>query len=142
MVKQNPIETLIEKNKKYLSKMSFKDKIVVITGATRGIGYEIAKQFAEQHAHVIISGRNVDTCTSIANKLAQDTNGNVEGISLDLANTQSCKTFVANVIEKHSKIDTNIKPPQVIGKTKSLYLSIDSYKKTARINNTIINSGR
>ena len=35
-------------------------------------------------------------------------------------------------------MDAKIKPPQEIEKTKYLYFSIDSYKKTARINNTII----
>ena len=38
--------------------MSFKDQVVVITGATRGIGCCIAETFAQEGALAVIIGRN------------------------------------------------------------------------------------
>jgi len=48
------------------------DKIALVTGASRGIGEEVAKLLAQQGAHVIISSRNQDACE----KVAQDINDN------------------------------------------------------------------
>lgn len=38
--------------------MEIKDQIVLVTGSTRGIGLEIAKQFSQLEAQVILHGRN------------------------------------------------------------------------------------
>jgi NAD(P)-dependent dehydrogenase (short-subunit alcohol dehydrogenase family) len=41
-------------------------KIALVSGASRGIGEEIAKLLAEQGAHVIVSSRKIDDCTAVA----------------------------------------------------------------------------
>jgi NAD(P)-dependent dehydrogenase (short-subunit alcohol dehydrogenase family) len=41
-------------------------KVVLITGGSRGIGYELTKAFAEQGADVIIASRKVETCREVA----------------------------------------------------------------------------
>ncbi len=40
-------------------------KIALVSGASRGIGEEIARLLAEQGAHVIVSSRKIDDCTYI-----------------------------------------------------------------------------
>ena len=46
-----------------------KDRIVLITGGTRGIGKSIAKKCISEGAHVIISGRNKDNCIKASDEL-------------------------------------------------------------------------
>ncbi len=41
-------------------------KIALVSGASRGIGEEIAKLLAEQGAYVIVSSRKIDDCTAVA----------------------------------------------------------------------------
>lgn len=53
--------------------MSFENKIVWITGASSGIGEALAKSFAAQGAHIILSGRRVDALKAVAANLKTDT---------------------------------------------------------------------
>ena len=38
--------------------LGLKDKVVVVTGASKGIGFAIAEAFLQEGAYVVISGRN------------------------------------------------------------------------------------
>ena len=46
--------------------MLLEEKIIIITGSTRGIGLTIAKKAAEEGAHIVISGRQQEQTTKIA----------------------------------------------------------------------------
>jgi len=45
--------------------MQFKDKLILLTGGTDGIGHALAKQLRERHAIVILVGRNPERCASV-----------------------------------------------------------------------------
>ncbi|WP_422343157.1 SDR family NAD(P)-dependent oxidoreductase [Parasphingorhabdus sp.] len=53
--------------------MDFTDKTVWITGASSGIGEALAKAFAEQGAHIILSGRRVQALETVAADISTDT---------------------------------------------------------------------
>jgi len=57
---------------------------VLITGASGGIGYELAKLFARDHHNLVLVARNADKLTTVANEL-QTQNVTVKTITLDLA---------------------------------------------------------
>lgn len=46
-----------------------KDRVFIITGATRGMGTGIARKFAEQGAHLVISGRSKERGEALENEL-------------------------------------------------------------------------
>lgn len=52
--------------------MSFNNKTVWITGASSGIGEALAKAFAAEGAHIILSGRNVPELERVAGDIATD----------------------------------------------------------------------
>lgn len=49
----------------------FKDKVVVVTGASSGIGRAIAEQFGAQGAKVVLFGRNQKRLSEVASKITQ-----------------------------------------------------------------------
>lgn len=48
-------------------------KIILITGATQGIGKETAKTLAEQGHHIIIHGRNLTKLKAVAEEIKSET---------------------------------------------------------------------
>ncbi len=49
--------------------MQFKDKVVVVTGSSRGIGKEIALAFAKEGASVVVSGRSADSLEKVTKEI-------------------------------------------------------------------------
>ena len=80
-----------------------KDKIVVITGSTRGFGYAIAEAMLKRGATVIVTGRNADALQSAVNSLCGL--GSVSGEQLDVRNEAQVHEVVQHVIEKFRRID-------------------------------------
>lgn len=54
----------------WLSQFSVRDKVVVITGSTRGIGNALARAFHELGARVWIHGRDPEVCAAVASDLS------------------------------------------------------------------------
>lgn len=84
-----------------------KDKVVIITGGTSGIGFASAKLFLENNAKVIIIGRDQvkGEAATIALRAVGDS---VEFISCDLSKVSECQNLVKKIIDKYHKIDVLI----------------------------------
>lgn len=79
-------------------------KIALVTGANRGIGFEIARQLAENGVHVLLTGRNRETTVQAAMRL-QSTGFNVEPLVLDVTQTDSISTAAAEITSKYGYLD-------------------------------------
>jgi len=80
------------------------DQVVLVTGGSRGIGYAIAKHFAEAGAHVIISSRSEKTLTAAAKELSTD-QISVTAIPCDVSAPDSIKSLLDEIITKFDRID-------------------------------------
>ncbi len=81
--------------------MRFKNKVVLVTGGTRGIGRACAERFAREGAHVVLCGR--DAATAI--RVAEEIGPNTEGIACDVTDAAAVNALVAAVEAKHGTID-------------------------------------
>ena len=82
-----------------------KGKTVVITGATSGIGKEVALQSAKLGARVIIGCRNKEKGEKVKQEIKKKTNGAVDIFHCDLSSLQSCKDFALTVKDTYKKIN-------------------------------------
>jgi NAD(P)-dependent dehydrogenase (short-subunit alcohol dehydrogenase family) len=86
---------------------SVKDKVVCISGSSRGLGKAIARGFAEQGAKVLIS--SWDSKELANTKQEFETQGlSVESMVLDVRNQADCQCFVAKALEIYGTLDVMI----------------------------------
>ncbi|MBI5354710.1 MAG: SDR family oxidoreductase [Chloroflexi bacterium] len=83
--------------------MSVKDKVVVVTGSTRGYGYAIAESMLAAGATVIVTGRSQQ---AVASALADlQPKGRVSGLVLDVREEEQVYKLVDDVIREFGRID-------------------------------------
>jgi len=83
-----------------------KDKVAIITGGSRGIGFATAKAFLREGAKVVIAASKPETAKKAVDKLKEEFPGAIiEGISPDLSSLYSVRTAFESVCEKFGYID-------------------------------------
>jgi NAD(P)-dependent dehydrogenase (short-subunit alcohol dehydrogenase family) len=79
---------------------SVQDQIVLVSGASRGIGHAIAKGFADRGARVVITGRDRSTLDPAAAAIA------ARPMVCDVADASAIERLVADVLAEFGRIDT------------------------------------
>jgi len=82
-------------------------RVAVVTGASRGIGYGIAKALAVEGANVVISGRDLTTLTQSAAQLRKDVVGpaKILAMTCDVREAKSVAGLFAVVRRRFGQID-------------------------------------
>ena len=84
------------------------DKVVFISGGTRGIGRGLAEGFARRGAHVVVSGREQTSTQLAATEIAGATGGNCVGVACDVSDEQQIQSAVNQVVKESGRIDVLI----------------------------------
>jgi 3-hydroxybutyrate dehydrogenase len=86
-----------------------KDKVIVITGSTSGIGLGIAKRFAQEKAIIVINGlSDEDNLNKVTNALADIGAKEVLYSGADLSKFEEIETMFREILAKFNKIDVLI----------------------------------
>ena len=78
----------------------FQNKVVVVTGASSGLGLNIAKEFIKENAKVSLCARRIDKL-----KKNYQNKKNVFFQKVDVSNERNIRKFLTNTIKKFGKID-------------------------------------
>lgn len=87
--------------------MSFKDKVVLVTGASSGIGAAIALKFAEESAKVVIVGRNEKRLNTISEKIEKSGSAPLV-IAANVTKDADAERIIKETIKHFGKIDVLI----------------------------------
>jgi short-subunit dehydrogenase len=82
----------------------FKDKVVVITGASSGIGRELAYQLADQGAWLSLAARNEERLTAVA-KECEARGGKAIAIVTDVSDRAQCGQLIQQTVDHYDRID-------------------------------------
>ena len=77
-----------------------KDKVAIITGAAKGIGFATAKRFAEEGAKVMIADVSLEAVKSAAAQIP-----NAEPYVVNVTDRASIQSALDQILERHGKID-------------------------------------
>jgi NAD(P)-dependent dehydrogenase (short-subunit alcohol dehydrogenase family) len=79
------------------------DKVAVVTGGSRGIGYCIAERLLKEGAEVYLCGRDAKTLMQALEELHKQ--GRVEGMTADVGRYEDCRKLIHTAAERFGGID-------------------------------------
>ena len=79
-------------------------RIALVTGASRGIGAEIARLLADQGAHVIVSSRKQDACEQVAASI-RDQGGQASAFACHIGELDQIEAVFGHIKNAHGRLD-------------------------------------
>ena len=108
-------------------------KVAIVTGGTRGIGYEIVKKFLDNKAKVVLFGSREDSVKKAVSSLNEE-GYDVFGLYPNLSNLEEVKSAYDEVVNKYGKIDILVNNAGVSSATPIEKYTEEEYEKIVDIN--------
>lgn len=84
-----------------------KDRVVVITGGSSGIGEALAKKFSREGSKVVIGARNLQALERVAGEI-EKSGGKVSYLQCDVSSESDCKNLILKAVDTFGSIDVLI----------------------------------
>lgn len=99
----------------------FADRVVLVTGGSRGMGAAMVEAFATEGAAVIISSRRLESCEKLAEDVRERTGARVLPVACNVSDWQQCDDLVERAYAEFGRVDVLINNAGV----SPLYPSLD-----------------
>jgi 3-oxoacyl-[acyl-carrier protein] reductase len=110
-----------------------KDRVAIVTGASRGIGRAIAETFAREGAAVVICGRKQETLDQVAGELCGS--GRVLPVACHVGRADQIQRLVETTTREFGKIDILVNNAGIAGVNKTVWeTDLDEWRKVLRVN--------
>jgi NADP-dependent 3-hydroxy acid dehydrogenase YdfG len=106
-------------------------KIVVITGASSGLGAETARHLAKQGAKVVLGARRLDRLKVLASELGLDAKAIVQ---TDVTDRHQVKALVDRAVELHGRVDVMLNNAGLMPSSMLDKLKIDEWDRMIDVN--------
>jgi NAD(P)-dependent dehydrogenase (short-subunit alcohol dehydrogenase family) len=115
--------------------VSLKDKVAVITGGAAGLGYSIARRFAEAGATIAIGDLKADDAQKAAQKISDDFGVSATGTALDVAHEESITAMASMVCERFGRLDIWVNNAGIFPLGDGVDLLASTWDQVQNINN-------
>jgi NADP-dependent 3-hydroxy acid dehydrogenase YdfG len=112
---------------------NIKGKIVVITGASSGMGETAAKHLATLGATVVLGARRADRIEKLAKDI-QDTGGKALAIATDVTRRDQVKKLIDSAVEKFGKVDVILNNAGIMPLSPMERLNVDEWDRMIDVN--------
>src|SRR5262245_58663003 len=85
--------------------VSLDDKVVVITGGSRGLGREMVLAFAAAGADVLIASRKLDGCAALADEVKNTLGRRALPVACNVSDWDQCDALVETVYAEFGRVD-------------------------------------
>lgn len=110
------------------------NKVVLITGASRGIGAQIARSFAQEKAYVIINyNQSKDKAEALVQEII-DNGGKAKAIQADVSKYDCARDLVENVIQEYGNIDVLINNSGITKDNMIIRMSEEDFDRVIEVN--------
>lgn len=109
--------------------MRLKEKVAIVTGAARGIGFGVAQAFTAEGAHVVLVDVNDETGHAAAAEL-----DGAEYLNCDVGDAGQARDLVARTVDKHGRIDVCVNNAGIIRAADVLEVSEEDFDAVLRVN--------
>lgn len=118
-----------------------KDKVAVVTGGTRGIGYATVKKFLENGAKVVLFGSRKETVDkALASLKEENPEWVVEGAYPDLCNVDAVKEEINKIKDTYGRIDILVNNAGISDSTPIDHYTAEGFDKVMKLNvNAVMN---
>jgi len=110
----------------------FTERVVLITGATRGLGRATAGRFLERGARVAVNARTRDRAEGLANELGSK----AYAAPGDISDRQTVQTLVADIVQQFGRLDVLVNNAAIASATRFEQLTEDEWRATIDTNLT------
>ena len=110
-----------------------KDKVVIITGASSGIGYATALSLAKEGAKLVVGARRTDRLESLVKEIKEN-NGEILAQKLDVTKKSDCDDLVNTAIKKWGKVDVLINNAGLMPLSFVKNLKVDEWDQMIDVN--------
>ncbi|HET6562945.1 MAG TPA: SDR family NAD(P)-dependent oxidoreductase [Marmoricola sp.] len=109
------------------------DRVVVVTGASSGLGVGFARALAGVGAHLVLGARRVDRLSAVADDL-RELGADVLARATDVASPEACRALVDAAVERFGRVDVLVNNAGVATVTPASRESPESFRGVLEVN--------
>ncbi|SCY99610.1 3-oxoacyl-[acyl-carrier-protein] reductase [Alkaliphilus peptidifermentans] len=113
--------------------MKLKDKVVIVTGAARGIGKATAIKFAQEGAKVVVANIRLESMDEVVAEI-KEIGGEVLAYDVNVVNRDQIQVMVDDIISKWGRIDVLVNNAGITADNQLLKMPEEDFDKVIAVN--------